>query len=107
MTDEKIMPPASSILAATIGVTFVGPKNLPQKTFPGFLRVNRTRVHMALEWLKKNNPLYKDIAISSDRLRDLHTDSVPSEISSLARCSEDTALLAEENDSYVPEEVWE
>lgn len=36
MTDTQTMPP-SSILAATIGVTFVGPQNLPQKTMLGFL----------------------------------------------------------------------
>ena len=40
MTDSQVMPPSSSILAATIGITFVGPCNLPQKTMPGFLRVN-------------------------------------------------------------------
>lgn len=37
MTDTQTMPPSSSILAATIGVTFVGPQNLPQKTMLGFL----------------------------------------------------------------------
>ncbi|KAH9017120.1 hypothetical protein EDB83DRAFT_2196973, partial [Lactarius deliciosus] len=41
ITDAQLMPP-SAILAATI-VTFVGPKNLPEKTMPGFLRVNRAR----------------------------------------------------------------
>ena len=60
MTNSQVMPPSSSILAATIGVTFVGPGNLPQKTMPGFLRVNRRRVHDALQWLKKNNPIYRD-----------------------------------------------
>lgn len=41
MTDSQIMPPPSTILAATIGVTFVGPRNLPQKTMPSFLYLNR------------------------------------------------------------------
>lgn len=52
------MPPPSSILASTIGVTFVRPKNLPQKTMPGFLWVNRAQVWTALQWLQQNNPLY-------------------------------------------------
>ncbi|KAH9037779.1 hypothetical protein EDB85DRAFT_556454 [Lactarius pseudohatsudake] len=85
------------------GVTFVGPKNLPQKTLPGFLRVNRTRVRDALFWLKRNNPIYEDIIISSDRLNELPTDGIPHEISSLAKHSNDTSLLAEETDGYVPE----
>ncbi|KAH9003221.1 hypothetical protein EDB86DRAFT_2765723, partial [Lactarius hatsudake] len=80
LTDTQIMPPSSTILAATIGITFVGPKNLPEKTMPGFLRVNRTRVRLALEWLKSNNPIYRDIIISSERLCELPVDSVPMEI---------------------------
>ncbi|KAH9010256.1 hypothetical protein EDB85DRAFT_2232956, partial [Lactarius pseudohatsudake] len=80
MTDGQLMPPSSSILAATIGVTFVGPKNLPQKTLPGFLRVNRTRVRDALFWLKQNNPIYEDIIICSDRLNALLADGILDEI---------------------------
>ena len=38
------MPPPASILAATIGVTLIGPKNLPVRTLPGFLRVNRAHI---------------------------------------------------------------
>ena len=37
LTGDLIMPPPSAILAATIGVTFVGPKNLPEKTLSFFL----------------------------------------------------------------------
>lgn len=107
MTDDSIMPPSCTILAATIGVTFVGPTNKPLKTMPGFLKINQTRVRESLEWLKKNNPLYKDIVISSDRLQTLPTDGVSLEISELARHSDDTTLLAEETDNYVPDEVTE
>ena len=105
MTDSQCMPPSSSILAATIGVTFVGPHNLPQKTMPGFLRVNRQRVHDALLWLKTNNPLYRNIVISTSRLNELPTDDIPHEISALAKHSDDTAQLAEEQDGYVPDDA--
>jgi hypothetical protein len=102
LASSHIMPPSPAILAATIGVTFVGPNNLPQKTMPGFLRVNRTRVRVALQWLKENNPLYTNITISAERLEALPVDGVPEEILSLARYSDDTRLLAEEMDGYVP-----
>ena len=105
MTSGNIMPPPPAILAATIGVTFVGPNNLPQKTMPPFLRVNRTRVHDALCWLKANNPIYRDITISTERLHALPENDVPDEILSLAKYSNNTALLAEENDGYVPTDV--
>ena len=104
MTGDNTMPPPSRILAATVGVTFVGPRNLPEKTLPGFLRVNRNRVRDALQWLKGNNPLYADIAISGDRLSELPADGVPNEITSLARHLVDDTLLADERDGYVPED---
>ena len=104
MVGDNCMPPPVSILAATIGVTFVGPKNLPQKTLPGFLRVSRERVRMALEWLKENNPIYSDIYISNARLKELPVDGVPEEISSVTKYSNNTSLLARESTGYVPEE---
>ena len=104
MVGDLCMPPPASVLAATIGVTFVGPKNMPQKTLPGFLRVTRARVRMALEWLKENNPLYNNIYISPARLEELPLDGVPEEISSVTRFSDNTCLLAQESAGYVPEE---
>ena len=102
LASSNIMPPSSTILAATIGVTFVGPRNLPQRTLPGFLRVNRTRVHVALEWLKENNPLYANINISHERLDALPIDGIPEEILGVAKFSDDTKLLEEERNGYVP-----
>ena len=69
---------------------------------PAFLRVNRTRVRVALEWLKENNHLYENITISAERLESLPVDGVPDKISSLAKYSDDKRLLAEEMDGYVP-----
>ena len=102
LASSHIMPPSSTVLAATIGVTFVGPRNLPQKTLPGFLRVNRNRVRAALEWLKENNLLYANIIISADRLDALPADGIPEEILSVAKFSDDTKLLEEERNGYVP-----
>jgi hypothetical protein len=42
------MPPPAIVLSATIGVTFVGPKNVPEKTMPDFLKVRRRNVLEAL-----------------------------------------------------------
>jgi hypothetical protein len=89
------MPPSSSILTATIGVTFVGPKNIPQKTMPGFLRMNQNRVRIMLEWLKANNPLYHHIIISPSRLDALPSNDVPLEIFNFIRQSENINVLAD------------
>lgn len=104
MVGDSVMPPHPSILAATIGVTFVGPKHLPTKSMPGFLCVDQAQVHMALAWLKINNPIYGDITISNTRLNELPEDGMPPKIWSLAKHSDDTGLLAKEMDGYVSED---
>lgn len=71
MIDGSIMPHAANVLAATIGITFVGPKNLPERCLPDMFQVRRTCVKKALEWLKEHNPLFVNITISSLRLAQL------------------------------------
>jgi hypothetical protein len=107
LASSDVLPPSPTILATTIGVSFIGPKNLPQRNLPPFLRVNRTRVRVALEWLKVNNPLYADIAISQRNLDALPANGIPQEILSLVKFSDDTRLLAEEMDGYVPSDCVE
>jgi len=102
MIDGTIMPQAATILAATIGITFVGPKNLPDKCMPDMFRVRRSRVKKALEWLKENNPLFADITISDSRLSELPENDVPYELTSIAKLSTDVQMLYAEQDGYVP-----
>ncbi|KAJ8590270.1 hypothetical protein M405DRAFT_694479, partial [Rhizopogon salebrosus TDB-379] len=80
MIEGHIRPPCPAILAALIGVTIIGPKNLPDRCLPSFLTVNRHRVHHALLFLKHENPLYRDIIISPSNLDLLPTSGVPDEI---------------------------
>jgi hypothetical protein len=102
MIDGSIMPQVTDVLAATIGITFVGPKNLPEKCMPDMFRVRRSRVRKALEWLKEHNPLYANITISASRLADLPDDDIPYELTSTAKLSTDVNALYEEQDGYVP-----
>ena len=37
LIDPMVMPPSPVLLAATIGITIVGPHNLPERKMPGFL----------------------------------------------------------------------
>ncbi|KAJ6447856.1 hypothetical protein C8R47DRAFT_999680 [Mycena vitilis] len=96
------MPPSPVILAATIGVTFVGAGNTPLRILPDFLRVRRKRVFDALLWLKRNNHLYANINISEDQLRLLPENAVPEEILANTRFSNDVAGLEREQAGYVP-----
>ncbi|KAF8812817.1 hypothetical protein BYT27DRAFT_7272529 [Phlegmacium glaucopus] len=102
MIDGTVMPQVVKVLAATIGITFVGPKNIPEKCLPDMFRVRRTRVKKALEWLKENNPLFKDIIISAARLAQLPEDDVPYELLVTAKHSMDVNMLYAEQEGYVP-----
>ena len=101
---DRVFPPPMCVLAATIGITFVGPTGLPERTLPDFFRVRRARVGAALVWLKKHNPLYADIEICPARLGLLPVDAIPDELFAVTKYSSDTALLASERAGYVPED---
>ena len=60
---------------------------------------------MALEWLKENNPLYKNIYICPTCLNKLPIHGVPEEISSVTKFSDNTSLLAKERAGYVPDKL--
>ena len=101
MLDGKTFPHSPDILAATIGVTIIGPQNFPERTLPGFLRVRRVRVKEALIWLKANNPIYADIKISEDTLAQLPEDGISQQILETTRFSSDTSALERERSGYV------
>jgi hypothetical protein len=102
MIDGTILPQQPRVLAATIGITFVGPKNLPDKALPDIFKVRRNRVRRALEWLKENNPLFSDITISELRLAELPENDIPYELRATTKLSTNVAKLHAEHDGYVP-----
>ncbi|KJA13878.1 hypothetical protein HYPSUDRAFT_209157 [Hypholoma sublateritium FD-334 SS-4] len=105
MVDGVNYPPAARILSATIGVTFLGPKGLPESTMPEMFRVRRRRVKEALTWLKTNNPLYANIEISEENLHGLPVDGIPPEIMLVAKYSSDVMAAEKEGAGYVPEDA--
>ena len=102
MIDGTILPQQPKILAATIGITFVGPRNLPDRSLPDIFRIRRTRVRRALEWLKDNNPLFSNITISASRLAELPENDIPYELRVTTKLLSDVDKLHAEQDGYVP-----
>ena len=97
MIDGTIMPQQAKLLAPTIGITFVGPRNLPD-----IFKVRRLHVQMALEWLKTNNTLFANVTISVARLAELPENDVPYELLATAKLSMNINQLHTEHDGYVP-----
>lgn len=101
MIEGKLLPHRPALLAATIGITIVGPKNLPVKSLPSLLSVNHNRVRDALLFLKKQNHLYSDIIISEDNLCLLPEDGLPPELLAIIKHSDQHELLEQEREGYV------
>jgi len=105
MVADNTMPQPIKILASIIGVTIVGPKNIPERSLPGFCRVGRQQMKAALMWLKANNPLYADITISDEQLEPIMEDGFPVEIVDATQYSDDIIGLEHERVGYVPEDI--
>ncbi|KAJ8516236.1 hypothetical protein ONZ45_g6447 [Pleurotus djamor] len=103
MLDGKLMPRLPSVLASVITVTYVGIGSLSKNWLRSTFRVRRHVVAAALLWLKENNPYYSHIEIQNERLQQLPEDDVPDEIANLVRQSEDTGIILEEHNGYVPD----
>ncbi|KAF8441077.1 hypothetical protein L210DRAFT_3369423, partial [Boletus edulis BED1] len=80
MIEGDLLPHHPNILAATIGITLVGAKNVPDRCLPGFLRVSCQCVRDALVFLKNNNPFYQHVQISEENLLLLPDDNVPRQL---------------------------
>ncbi|KAG1787388.1 uncharacterized protein HD556DRAFT_983756 [Suillus plorans] len=96
MIEGKLLPPKPSILATTIGISIVGPNDFPERCLPPFLSVSRSHLHNALLFLKRENPLYSDIAISEDDIALYPTHGIPDVIMSSIRHLQDTAAVDSE-----------
>nr|GAT44847.1 predicted protein [Mycena chlorophos] len=103
MVAGNMVPRPSLILAAIIGVSFVGVGKAAMTVVPGICRVRRQRVFEALLWLKEHNRLYTNMTISEDNLRSLPEDGVPDEITRNIRIFGDSDAAAHEHTGYVPD----
>ena len=105
MIKGNLLPRPLPLLASLISVTFIGLGHLPKHWLKHLFRVHRQKVHLALEWLKVNNPkYYGQIEINSDCLQALPINDVPVEILSIVRQSNDVDMIVQESVGYVPTE---
>jgi hypothetical protein len=107
MVEGNLLPAPPTILSATVAVTFITPTGKTEFTFPKALYARRHKVREALRWLKENNPLYKDIIISEERLRLIPEDDVPVEIRATTKHSTDIDSVIREHEGYVPSDATE
>ena len=107
MVDGQILPSKPEVLAAVVGVTFVAPSGRRQFPFPNMLHARRRNVREALEWLKSNNPLYRNVTISEANLLLIPENGVPIEIQMVTKHSTDVDGVLREHEGYVPEEPYD
>ena len=69
VSTAKVLPRTPADVAGCISVVFTGPnKTVPKAALKNVFRVRKNVVRDFLEWLRVNNPMYKDIAIDETHL---------------------------------------
>ena len=101
MIKGQRMPSSVQTLASIITITFVGSKILPKDWLKKTFRVRREVVYEALVWLQSHNPIYADIKIDENRMRELPEDDVPDELLTIIRQEKDDELVEREKESYL------
>jgi hypothetical protein len=101
MVEGQRMPSSVQILASVIAITFVGSKKLPIDWLKKTFRVRRQVVWDALTWLRIHNPIYSDIQIDQDRLKELPENDMPEELLSIIRQERDDDVVEVEGESYL------
>jgi hypothetical protein len=101
MIEGHFLPWHPDILPATIGVSIIGPSNLPVRSLPTLLSVNRRHVQVALQFLQRHNHLYHNIIISDETLCQLPDNGIPLQLLSVIKFSGDMDVLEQEREGYV------
>ena len=103
MVHGNMMPRPPAVLASVISVTFVGLGKLPKRWLKSTFRVRRRVVFEALRWLKENNAkYYGNVEIDSQRIENLPEDDVPVEVLGVVRQCDDSGIVDQESEGYVP-----
>ncbi|KAF8317921.1 hypothetical protein DL93DRAFT_2045234, partial [Clavulina sp. PMI_390] len=65
----EVLPRTPADVAGSLGVVFTGPsRKLPSGALQSIFKVRKSVLCNFLEWLRLNNPLYRNIEISQDNL---------------------------------------
>ncbi|KAB5588280.1 Vacuolar membrane-associated protein IML1 [Ceratobasidium theobromae] len=104
MLEGHLVPRATSILASTIVVTYIGPGKPPKDWLKQTFRVRRQVVYSALYCLKyiTRHPGYQNLEISEEMLAKLPVDDIPLEILSTMMSDPEIEQVQHEADTYLP-----
>lgn len=76
----NVLQLSEEVLCEIIKIIFVGSSPPTRVETKRLLKVRREKILFALNWLIKNNPLYKDIRISKENIFKLPVDDVPNSL---------------------------
>lgn len=99
----KILPLSQDSLCDNIKVVFVGSNPPSRVESYRLLRVRRDKVYKALKWLIINNPLYRDIKISTINIENLPIDDIPDSLWITMDSTTETEAANASRSGYVQE----
>ena len=102
MVNGDILPHKPEILASLISIALVSVGTLRKSWLRSTFQVRRNVVRRALQWLKDNNPYYRDVLIDDTRVDNLPSSDVPREVTACIRRNDDPEAADRERAGYVP-----
>ncbi len=101
------LPLAMSTLCDTIKVIFIGSRMPTRDQARKILTVRRQKVFNALQWLRQNNILYKNISINVENLNDLPNNDIPEPLWATREEHSNINELVDEREGYVADPLIE
>lgn len=89
-------------LCESLKIIFIGCHTPQRHQLKHILTVRKTKVYNALQWLKRNNPLYHSIEINRSLIDKLPEDDVPECLWTTMQISTDVEAAENERSSYTP-----
>ncbi|CAF1486450.1 unnamed protein product [Adineta ricciae] len=90
-------------LCESLKIIFIGTQ-LPEKIrVKSILTVRKKNVLNALQWLRQNNPLYRNIIVNSSNMNQLPDDDIPECLWATMEISNNIELADQERANYIPD----
>lgn len=90
-------------LCDSLKIIFVGCRPPQRNTLKHVLTVRRKKVFEALQWLRLNNPLYRNISINQSNIDKLPDNDVPECLWATMEISTNVVIADNERASYIPD----
>jgi hypothetical protein len=92
-------------LCDCLKIIFVGSHTPDKNQLKRILTVRKKKVSVALQWLKTNNSLYRNVTINQSAIDKLPNDDVPECLWTKMQISTEVEIAGNERTGYIPDAI--